>query len=88
MRRYSQTTIGIVDFDPTIGRVEHVGMRGDTTLEPYDSALAKRLFRKYLGEGQVAWRKMFVCFDTRNDRLIKFTPETVVVRDQSHPSPC
>jgi rRNA pseudouridine-1189 N-methylase Emg1 (Nep1/Mra1 family) len=31
---------------------------------------------------------MFVYFDTRNDRLIKFTPETVVVRDQSHPSPC
>ena len=87
VRRYPQTTIAIVDFDPSVGRVEHVGMRGDAILEPYDSALAERLFRKYLGEDRAAWPEMFVDFDTENYRLIKFTPETVVARDQSYPSP-
>jgi hypothetical protein len=87
VRRYPQTTVAIVDFDPASGRVEHVGMRGEATLEPYDSALAERLFRKYLGEDRTAWPEMFVDFDTDNYRLIKFTPETVVARDQSYQAP-
>ncbi|MEF8894609.1 pyridoxamine 5'-phosphate oxidase family protein [Halodesulfurarchaeum sp.] len=87
VKQYPQTALGIVDFDPATGRVEHVGMRGKATLEPYDTARAKRLFQKYLGDQQSEWPAMFVEFDTDDYRLIRFEAETVVARDQSYPTP-
>lgn len=87
VKRYPRTAIAIVDFDPGIGRVEHVGMRGNATLEPYNKNRANRLFRKYLGEEKSDWPEMFIDFETDNYRLINFEPETVVARDQSYPAP-
>jgi nitroimidazol reductase NimA-like FMN-containing flavoprotein (pyridoxamine 5'-phosphate oxidase superfamily) len=84
VKQYPQTTVAILDFDPPTGRVEHVGMRGHATLEPYDESHAERLFRKYLGEETDEWPEMFVEFDTADYRLIQFEPETVVARDQSY----
>ncbi|MFC6905455.1 pyridoxamine 5'-phosphate oxidase family protein [Halalkalicoccus tibetensis] len=84
--QYPQTAIAIVDFDSSTGRVEHVGMRGQAVLKPYDEDRAERLFQKYLGEEKSEWPEMFVEFDTDDYRLIKFEPETVVARDQSYPT--
>jgi hypothetical protein len=87
VEQYPRTAIAIVDFDVDIGRVEHIGMRGNAILEPYNEDRAKRLFQKYLGKKKANWPEMFIDFDTDNYRLIKFEPETVVARDQSYPAP-
>lgn len=87
VKQYPQTAIAIVDFDPSTGRVEHIGMRGNAMLEPYDRERANRLLQKYLGTDQDEWPDMFIGLDPDNYRLIKFEPETVVARDQSYPAP-
>ncbi|MDZ7849576.1 MAG: pyridoxamine 5'-phosphate oxidase family protein [Halodesulfurarchaeum sp.] len=87
VKQYPQTALAVVDFNPATGRVEHVGMRGKATLEPYDTTRAERLFQKYLGDQQSEWPAMFVEFDTDDYRLLRFEPETVVARDQSYPAP-
>ena len=86
VKQYPQTALAVVDFDPATGRVEHVGMRGNSMLEPYDQSRAERLFQKYLGEHQTEWPTRFVELDPDNYRLIRFEPETVVARDQSYPA--
>ncbi|KGX87887.1 pyridoxamine 5-phosphate oxidase [Pontibacillus halophilus JSM 076056 = DSM 19796] len=75
--------IGIVDFDPGTGKVLHAGFRGKATVESFDSSLAKRLFTKYLGPNENNWDCRFKDQDP-NNVLIRFAPETVVVRDQSY----
>lgn len=86
VREYPQTTVAIVDFDPQTGRVEHVGMRGRATLEPWDLARAERLLEKYLGPRKDEWPEMFLGLDPEEYRLIEFEPETIVARDQSYPA--
>lgn len=87
VERDPRSAVAIVDFDSETGRVEHVGMRGAASLEPYDEVRAHRLFAKYLGADPAAWPEMFLDFDAENYRLIRFDPETVVARDQSYPAP-
>ena len=87
MTEYPRTAVGIVDFDPATGRVEHVGMRGDAALGPYDPERAGRLFEKYLGPDDSAWPERFRGLGSADYRLIRFDPETVVTRDQSYPAP-
>ncbi|WP_306053516.1 pyridoxamine 5'-phosphate oxidase family protein [Natronococcus wangiae] len=87
VRRDPETALAILDFEPTTGRVEHVGMRGTASLEPYDEDRAERLLEKYLGERRDEWPETFVGLDADRYRLIEFTPETVVARDQSYPVP-
>jgi len=87
VREYPRSAVAVVDFDPDTGRVEHVGMRGDARLEPYDEARAGRLFERYLGTDRGDWPAMFTELDTDNYRLVAFEPETVVARDQSYPGP-
>lgn len=87
VRQDPRSALAVVDFDPATGRVEHVGMRGEATLEPYDEARAGRLFEKYLGESRTAWPEMFTGLEPEAYRLIRFDPETVVARDQSYPAP-
>ena len=87
VQEYPETTVAVVDFDPATGRVEHVGMRGEATLEPYDCSRADRLFEKYLGDDREAWPETFRGLDAESYRLIRFDPETVVARDQSYPAP-
>lgn len=84
VRDYPNTTVAIVDFDPQTGRVEHVGMRGTATLEPWDLPRAERLLSKYLGPTREEWPEMFFGLDPAEYRLIEFEPETVVARDQSY----
>ncbi|MDA8354369.1 MAG: pyridoxamine 5'-phosphate oxidase family protein [Firmicutes bacterium] len=75
--------VGIVDFDPKQGRVLHAGFRGWATVEPFDPDIATRLLSRYLGPSQQKWDPRFRDLDQRN-RLIRFHPKTVVLRDQSY----
>jgi len=87
VEQYPWTALAVVDFEPATGRVEHVGIRGTASLEPYDQQRADRLFAKYLGEEPADWPAMFLDLDTEDYRLIRVDPETVVARDQSYPAP-
>jgi hypothetical protein len=81
----SRATVAIVDFDPTEGRVEHVGVRGAATLRDYDPDRADRLFAKYLGKNRDEWPERFAAVGADGYALIEVDPETVVARDQSYP---
>ena len=87
VRRDPRTAVAVVDFDPTVGSVEHVGMRGEATLEPYDEDRAERLLRPYLGDETGEWPDMFRDLDPEDYRLLRFDPWTVVARDQSYAVP-
>ena len=75
--------IGIVEFDPLSGKVLHAGFRGKATVESFNFELADRLLKKYLGEDKTNWDARFSNQNPQNV-LIRFVPETAVVRDQSY----
>ncbi len=90
IRQDPRCAVGIVDFDPESGLVQHVGFRGRASLEPWDLPRAKRILARYLGEDETAWdRERFVdgLDDPASVLLVRFEPEEAVVRDQSYPSP-
>ncbi|TMU85823.1 pyridoxamine 5'-phosphate oxidase family protein [Bacillus sp. BHET2] len=74
--------IGIVDLDHTTGKVHHVGFRGKATVETFDKTIATKLLKRYLGPNEENWDPRFQGLGNSNV-LIKFVPESVVVRDQS-----
>lgn len=77
--------VGIVDFDPSTGLVQHAGFRGRATVGPFDRDRARRLFSRYLGEDRERWDAMFrEALDDTGLVFVRFTPETVVARDQSY----
>ncbi|MFC6904967.1 pyridoxamine 5'-phosphate oxidase family protein [Halalkalicoccus tibetensis] len=80
-----RTALAVVDFDASRGLVQHVGMRGEASVEAFDPGRAKRLFRRYLGPEE-GWDGRFHAVFDRSDRyrLVRFEPETVVARDQSY----
>jgi Pyridoxamine 5'-phosphate oxidase len=85
IEREPRCAIGIVDFDAERGLVHHVGMRGRATVEPFDPDRATRLLRRYLGERVEAWDRRFrETLEDSDNVLIRFSPETVVARDQSY----
>lgn len=75
--------IGILDFNVKTGLVLHAGFRGIATVEPFNHTIANRLLAKYLGDDTEQWDPRFKHLDDSNV-LIRFIPETVVVRDQSY----
>lgn len=89
LRREPRCAIGIVDWDPASGLSQHVGLRGRAEVLPFDTAVARTIFGKYFGPDEERWDPRF-----REDiegetgvPLIRFTPETVVMRDQSYKPP-
>jgi hypothetical protein len=83
--REPRCAIGIVDFDVEDGLVHHVGMRGHATVEPFDPDRAIRLLRRYLGGRVESWDRRFrETLEDSDNVLIRFSPETVVARDQSY----
>lgn len=85
IEREARCAIGVVDFDRSIGLVQHVGLRGRATVEPFDADRARRLLTRYLGEDESAWDERFrATLSNPKDVLIRFIPETVVARDQSY----
>ena len=87
VQEYPESAVAVLDFDPETGRVEHVGMRGTASLEPFDRTRAGRLLKKYLGDERAEWPERFLGLDTDDYRLIRFAPETIVARDQSYRAP-
>jgi Pyridoxamine 5'-phosphate oxidase len=84
--------LGIVDFEPVSGLVQHVGMRGHATIEPFDVQRARRLLRRYLGDDEPAWdprfRKTLTNPADEDNVLVRLKPETLVARDVSYtPAP-
>ena len=85
---YPRVAVGIVDFDPAAGRLQHVGVRRVAMVAAWDDARASRLLRRCyrrLGgyreppsspneNATGRWPMVFVRVD----------PETVVVREQSY----
>jgi hypothetical protein len=84
IERDPRCAIGVVDFDVSTGLVLHVGFRGRARLEPQDEARVKRLLSRYMGE-QERWDPRFLAVLGDMDwMLVRFEPETAVVRDQSY----
>jgi hypothetical protein len=84
VEREPRCAVGIVDFDPATGLVQHVGLRGRARLSPHDPARMGRLLGRYMGERE-AWDTRFVeILDDEDYVFIRFEPETAVVRDQSY----
>ncbi len=76
--------IGIVDFNISSGLVQHVGFRGRGYLQTHDEERMKRLLSRYMGKVE-HWDSRFIEVIGDTDYiLIRFEPETVVVRDQSY----
>jgi hypothetical protein len=88
IERDGRCAIGIVDFDPSSGLVQHVGFRGRAALVPFDVGRARRLLRRYLGEAEDHWDQRFraTLADPRveDNVLVRFDPETAVARDVSY----
>lgn len=84
VEREPSCAVGIVDFDPATGLVQHAGFRGRARLTPHDPARMERLLNRYMGQRH-DWDTRFVkILDDPDYILIRFEPETVVVRDQSY----
>lgn len=80
--------VGIVHFDIKKGIVQHVGFRGRAEIKPFDETTTRQLFSKYLGEKGERWDTRFKeTFEDPETFLVRFTPDTAVVRDQSYPPP-
>jgi Pyridoxamine 5'-phosphate oxidase len=89
LRREPRCAVGIVDWNPASGLSQHVGLRGRAEVLAFDSAVARTIFKKYLGPDEGRWDPRFP-EDIKGETgvpLIQFTPETVVLRDQSYTPP-
>ena len=86
LKRDPRCALGIVDWDLASGLCHHVGMRGRAEVLPFDPEVARTIFRRYFGPDESDWDARFAdLFDgTANVELVRFAPETVVVRDQSY----
>ena len=85
VERESRCSIGVVDFNVSTGLVQHVGLRGEATVQPHDVVKAKHLLSRYLGNEQEQWDTRFLQVLGNTDFvMVCFVPETAVVRDQSY----
>ena len=81
----SRCALGFVDFNVEDGFLQHVGMRGTASVEPLDHDRLYRLLRRYLGEDRSAWNQQFrEAVVDQLDLMIRFEPQSVVMRDQSY----
>jgi hypothetical protein len=86
LKREPGCAIGIVDWDLATGLNQHVGLRGRAEVVPFDAEKAKTIFRKYFGPDEQEWDGRFADVFTRELglELIRFLPETIIMRDQSY----
>jgi hypothetical protein len=90
LMRNPRCALGIVDWDLATGRSHHVGIRGRAEVRPFDSEMARTIFRRYFGPDERNWDRRFddVFTGELGLEMVRITPETVVMRDQSYkPSP-
>jgi hypothetical protein len=75
----------VIDFDRASGLVQHVGLRGRSTVEPFERERARRLLASYLGDDEARWDERFrETLSDSDNVLIRFVPESAVVRDVSY----
>jgi hypothetical protein len=86
LKRDPRCAIGIVDWDRATGLSQHVGFRGTAAVLPFDPAMARTIFRRYFGPHEDEWDSRFndVLSGEAGLEMVRFTPETAVVRDQSY----
>jgi hypothetical protein len=86
LKRDPRCALGIVDWDPATGLSQHVGLRGRAEVLPYDAEMARTIFRRYFGPDESDWDRRFDDVRTGEvgSEMVRFTPETVVIRDQSY----
>jgi Pyridoxamine 5'-phosphate oxidase len=86
LKRDPRCALGIVDWDLATGLCQHVGLRGTAEVLPFDCGMARTIFRKYFGPEEGEWDHRFDdVFTGQHDlAMVRFTPETVVMRDQSY----
>lgn len=86
LKRDSRCALGIVDWGPATGLSHHVGMRGTAEVLPFDSEMARTIFRRYFGPDEGDWDRRFddVFSGELQLEMVRITPETVVIRDQSY----
>jgi Pyridoxamine 5'-phosphate oxidase len=87
LKRDPRCALGIVDWDPATGLSHHVGMRGTAEVLPFDRETARAIFRRYFGPDEADWDPRFDYAASGAEAgltMVRFTPETVVVRDQSY----
>lgn len=84
IEREPRCAVGVVEFDAERGLVRHVGFRGSARLTPHDAARVERLLGRYMGARE-RWDPRFVeILGDEEYVLVRFEPETAVVRDQSY----
>jgi hypothetical protein len=86
LKRDSRCALGVVDWDPATGLSHHVGLRGRAEVLPFDAAMARTIFRRYFGPDEGEWDRRFddVFTGEHGLEMVRITPETVVMRDQSY----
>src|SRR5262249_27173713 len=86
LKRDPRCALGIVDWDRATGLNHHVGLRGRADVLPLDVAMARTIFRKYFGPDEADWDRRFddVLSGELGLEMVRFTPEKVVIRDQSY----
>jgi hypothetical protein len=86
LKRDPRCALGIVDWDLATGRSHHVGIRGRAEVLPFDTAMARAIFRRYFGPDETDWDRRFddVFTGELGLEMIRILPETVVIRDQSY----
>jgi hypothetical protein len=88
IRKTPECAVGAVDLDLQRGMLRHVGMRGVAEVVPLDDARLQRLLRRYLGNDPTAWSTTFrQGVIEKLDLMVRFTPASIVARDQSYFSP-
>jgi Pyridoxamine 5'-phosphate oxidase len=91
VREDPRCAIGIVDFEPSTGLVQHVGLRGSATVQSFDAERARRLLGRYLGDDVSCWdgrfRRTLIDPSVEDNVLIRFVPVTAVARDVSYTAP-
>jgi hypothetical protein len=86
LKRQPRCALGIVDWDLATGRSHHVGIRGRAEVLPLDPVMARTIFRRYFGPDESEWDQRFAEVVTGESGLemVRITPETAVIRDQSY----
>jgi hypothetical protein len=83
-----RVAVGIVDFDPRSGTLQHVGIRGVASLEPWNDDLAGRLHYRYYSRLNGYDRPPAPTGAEVVGRLpmsfVKVEPSQVVIRDQGY----
>jgi len=84
LKRDPRCAVGIIDWNIATGLSHHVGIRGTAEVLPFNSDMARTIFRRYFGPDEATWDRRFDDVFTGELEMVRITPETVVVRDQSY----